>query len=70
MTVRKTPPEVAALNRHGRDTLMSHPGVEFTGAGKDFLRARIARSSAPGSSENGLSRSAPRLWQSAWSGCC
>lgn len=41
MTVWKTPPDVAALNRHGRDTLMSHLGIEFIEVEANFLRARM-----------------------------
>jgi hypothetical protein len=35
MTMSTTPPGVAALNRHGHDTLMSHPGIEITGNSED-----------------------------------
>lgn len=41
MTIWKTPPDVAALNRHSRDTLMSHLGIECIEVGANFLRARM-----------------------------
>ena len=31
MTMSTTPTGVAALDRRGRDTQMSHPGIEITG---------------------------------------
>ncbi len=41
MTIRKTSPGTAALDRHGRCTPMSHRGIEFIAAGVKFLRARM-----------------------------
>jgi 1,4-dihydroxy-2-naphthoyl-CoA hydrolase len=74
MTVFRTPPDIARLNQHGRDSLLENLGIEFTEAGADFLRGRMpvdARTRQPyGLLHGGASVALAETLGSAAGNCC